>query len=128
MSDIIKQQVRDILGGKTKAPNPFIEFLVKRATESRDEGNQLVTKIKEAEGMLGVMRRRSQELKGATASYVEDIETWLAKGDNGDDQTDTGEEPGKSNGSSETFTDEERKALMDDRNAIRYSRSRPPTA
>ena len=108
-----KQQARNILEDKAEAPNQFVEFLVKRAKESRDEGTQLVAKIKEAKGMLAIMQNRAQELQGAINTYVEDIETWLAKESGLDAEAaaaSTAE--GKPNGKSKPFTDEERKALL----------------
>ena len=109
-----KQQAHDIINGKSEAPNQLVEFLVKRTIESRDEGNSLLSKIKETERVLGVMRRRTQELQGAVNSYFEDIETWLSKEAALDaEAVDDSANKGKSNGESKPFTDEERKALLD---------------
>lgn len=99
----IKQQALDILNGNAEAPSQFVEYLAKRALESRDEGHKLLNQIKEINGRLDVLRARALELKGATDCYVDDIGEWLGR--------DAVQSSDGANGGTK-FTDEERAAML----------------
>lgn len=73
MSEIAVQ----ILEGETPAPTPIIAFIVKRAQEARDSGNQLMDQRGKLQKELSSVNARIVEIRGALKQYQEDIDVLL---------------------------------------------------